>query len=494
MASGRDLTLALKSDTPIVVIESVDEPQLLSLLVNEALDAGIEGYMPLYRWSITDGLQRLDIDLEEQTDTMEPEQALRHIRASRQNGVYVLLDFHPYLENPLHVRLLKDIAIDSAKTGRTIVLLSHELSLPAELEHYSMSFDIALPDERERVRIVHELANEWASENPGASVQADQRAFNLLISNLAGLTHSDTRRLARNAIFQDGAITKSDIGPVMEAKYGLLNREGVLTYEYDTAQFNDVGGQRRLKDWLDQRRPAFRGEATHLDAPKGVLLLGVQGCGKSLAAKAVAGMFEVPLLRLDFGRLFNKFHGETERRLRAALKMADVMAPCVLWIDEIEKSIASEGETSGTAKRVLGTFLTWLAEKKQTVFVVATANDVEALPPELMRKGRFDEIFFVDLPSPENRQEIFRVHLAQRDLDASQFDVARLAHHADGFSGAEIEQAIVSAMYTAHAQKQPLSDFHLISELRGTYPLSTTMADKIQHLRLWAKDRTASVD
>ena len=494
MATGRDLTLALKSDTPIVVIESADEPQLLNLLVKEAVNAGIDGYVPLYRWSVTDGLQRLDIDLEEQSDTMEPELALRQIRDSRQSGVFVLLDFHPYLKDPLHVRLLKDIAIASATTGRKVVLLSHELSLPPELKHFSMSFEMALPDERERVRIVHELANEWASENPGSSVQADQRAFNLLISNLAGLTHSDTRRLARNAIFQDGAITKSDIAPVMEAKYGLLNREGILSYEYDTAQFSEVGGQRRLKDWLSQRRPAFRGEATHLDAPKGVLLLGVQGCGKSLAAKAVAGMFEVPLLRLDFGRLFNKFHGESERRLRSALKMADVMAPCVLWIDEIEKSISGDGETSGTAQRVLGTFLTWLAEKKQTAFVVATANDVTSLPPELMRKGRFDEIFFVDLPCSENRQEIFRVHLARRDLDTTLFDVARLAHHADGFSGAEIEQAIVSAMYTAHAQKQPLSDFHLISELRGTYPLSTTMADKIEQLRLWAKDRTASVD
>lgn len=372
--------------------------------------------------------------------------------------------------------------------------MSHELNLPPELEHFSMSFDIALPDQRERVRMVHELANEWANENPGAAVQADKRAFDLLIANLAGLTHGDTRRLARNAIFQDGAITKSDIGPVMEAKYRLLNREGVLSYEYDTAEFRNVGGQRRLKEWLDQRRPAFRGEATHLDPPKGLLLLGVQGCGKSLAAKAVAGMLEVPLLRLDFGRLFNKFHGETERRLRSALKMADVMAPCVLWIDEIEKSIAGENESTGTTQRVLGTFLTWLAEKKQTVFVVATANNVDSLPPELMRKGRFDEIFFVDLPCPETRQEIFRVHLRQRDLDTSTFDIARLANQADGFSGAEIEQAVVSAMYTAHAQKHELSDFHLISELRGTYPLSTTMSEKIHALRAWAKDRTTTVD
>lgn len=489
MATGRDLRLVLKSDTPIVVIESFDEPQLLDVMAKEAFAFGAKDHMPLYRWTITDGLQRLDIDLEPQNETSEPEAVLRKIRASQGRGIYVLLDFHPYMKDPLNIRLLKDIAIAGEALKRTIVLLSHKIDIPPELKNLSMSFDMALPDATERGRIIREVAKEWTLKNPGEAVQVDPRALGLLVRNLAGLTHAETRRLARNAIFHDGAITKSDLAAVMEAKYQLLNRDGVLSYEYDTATFAQLGGQRRLKEWLSQRRAAFRGDADRLEPPKGVLLLGVQGCGKSLAAKAVAGVFGAPLLRLDFGMLFNKYHGETERNLRTALEMAEVMSPCVLWIDEIEKSMAGGNDESGTSRRVLGTFLTWMAERKRAVFVVATANDVSALPPELMRKGRFDEIFFVDLPSHETREAIFRVHLEQRDLTLNSFDVKQLAGATEGFSGAEIEQAIVSAMYTAHAQSERVSTGHLLSEIHGTYPLSVTMAEKIRLLRQWAEER-----
>ncbi|MEO1573433.1 MAG: AAA family ATPase [Pseudomonadota bacterium] len=494
MASGHDLKLVLQSETPIVVIETLDEPQLLHLLVNETIATGASAYQPLFRWSITDGLQRLDIDLEVPADAAEPESVLRHIRKSRQPGVYVLLDFHPYLREPVNVRLLKDIAIDTDRGRRSVVLLSHKIDIPPELEHLCLSFDMTLPDAHERRRIVEDVAREWVSENPGSSVQADQRAFDLLISNLAGLTHSDTRRLARNAIFQDGAITRSDLAPVMEAKYRLLNRDGILSYEYDTAQFAQVGGQGRLRTWLSRRRSAFRDSDSRLDPPRGMLLLGVQGCGKSLAAKAVAGVFDVPLLKLDFGRVYNKYHGESERNLRTALATADVMSPCVLWVDEIEKSIASGQEDSGTSNRILGTFLTWMAERKNQVFVVATANDVSAMPPELMRKGRFDETFFVDLPGQATREELFRVHFERRDVDVAPFNVEQLAHMTDGFSGAEIEQAIVSAMYTAHAQDVPLDGGHVINEIRGTYPLSVTMREKISQLRHWAADRAVAVE
>jgi SpoVK/Ycf46/Vps4 family AAA+-type ATPase len=282
----------------------------------------------------------------------------------------------------------------------------------------------------------------------------------------------------------------------MQAKYELLNSGGILHFEYDTARFNDVGGLKNLKRWLSLRKPAFLndGRATHLDTPKGILLIGVQGCGKSLAAKATAGIFGLPLLRLDFATLYNKYHGETEKNLRDSLKTADVMAPCVLWIDEIEKGLAGRGGETGTTQRVLGTFLTWMAEKTSQVFVVATANDISSLPPELVRKGRFDELFFVDLPSPEIRQQIFDIHLRMRKQDPASLNLPQIAAAAEGFSGAEIEQAIVSALYAAHANNSSLDNNHLLAELERTRPLSVVMSEKVALLRQWAAGRTVACD
>jgi len=282
----------------------------------------------------------------------------------------------------------------------------------------------------------------------------------------------------------------------MQAKYELLNHGGALQFEYDTARFSDVGGLNRLKAWLSQRKAAFRREqdAAHLDPPKGILLTGVQGCGKSLAAKATAGIFGAPLLRLDFGTLYDKYHGETERKLRESLKTADVMSPCVLWIDEIEKGIAGRGGETGTTQRVLGTFLTWMAERKSPVFVVATANDISALPPELVRKGRFDEIFFVDLPDAAVRSTILAIHLANRGQRLGDFDVESLADAMQDFSGAEIEQAVVSALYAAHALNEPLASVHIQREIEQTKPLSTVMHEKISALRAWADGRTVACD
>lgn len=493
MHNAKDLRLVLQSKTPVVVIESHDEAQLLEMLADQVKHFRADSYRPIFKWTVTDGMQRLDIDLDPQTFTAEPTEVLKHIRSLKQPGIYILLDYHPFLKDPIHIRLLKDIAIASEELRRTVVLISHKIDLPPEIERLSARFEMALPNTTERAKIITDVAKEYANENPGNPVKVDPRAFDLLVKNLAGLTSSDTRRLARNAIYHDGAVTKSDLPSVMEAKYELLNVGGVLSFEYDTAQFSDIGGQSKLKGWLQQRKAAFRGK-TKLDKPKGVLLLGVQGCGKSLAAKAAAGVFGVPLLRLDFGALYNKFHGETERNLREALKTAAVMSPCVLWIDEIEKSISGGNEDSGVSKRILGTFLTWMAEKKQTVFIIATANDVQALPPELMRKGRFDEIFFVDLPKPETRYEILQLHLTQRDFDVQLFDIAKLVPLTKGFSGSEIEQAIVAATYTAHASDDQLTTQHLVNEVKSTYPLSVTMAESVARLRHWAKDRAVPSD
>lgn len=496
MDRQHDLELILRSRTPLVAIETRDESRLLGLLKAITITRASDGYLPLFRWTVTDGLQRLDISLEPQLHNSEPEEVLRHIRAVKKPGIYVLLDFHPYLEDPVNVRLLKDICIRFNEVTRYLILVSHSVPLPVELESFSARFDMALPTDKEREKIIKRVAAEWALEHPGSQVQADPKAYRLLIQNLAGLTDADTEKLARNAIFFDGAITKSDLPGVMKAKYELLNRGGILQFEYDTPKFSEVGGLSKLKDWLSQRKAAFLdiNDAPHLDSPKGILLIGVQGCGKSLAAKATAGVFGAPLLRLDFGALYDKYHGETERNLRESLKTADVMAPCVLWIDEIEKGLAGRGGETGTTQRVLGSFLSWMAEKEREVFVVATANDISALPPELVRKGRFDEIFFVDLPTLQIRQSILTIHLENRGQPAAKFNLGTLASAMDGFSGAEIEQAVVSALYTAHANKSELSDAHVLSEIQRTKPLSVVMAEKIESLRNWAAGRTVYSD
>jgi len=315
------------------------------------------------------------------------------------------------------------------------------------------------------------------------------------VRNLAGLTATDARRLARKAINDNGAISESTMPDVMRAKYELLGRDSPLSFEYETAQFAEIGGMQRLRHWLEVRKSFFCDSASdNLDPPRGVLLLGVQGCGKSLAAKAAAGIFGVPLLRLDFGGLYSKYYGETEGNLRKALETAEVMAPCVLWLDEIEKGLATGDDDGGLSRRVLGTVLTWMSERQKPVFVVATANDILRLPPEMARKGRFDEVFFVDLPSLQNRRDILNIHLRKRSLNCSEFNLDELARATDGFSGAEIEQAIVSAMYTAHSQGRSVSQQDLIAEIQQTKPLSALFAETVANLRSWAADRTVPCD
>jgi len=300
----------------------------------------------------------------------------------------------------------------------------------------------------------------------------------------------------RRLIHADGRIAQADVQAAQRAKFELLGRGGVLSFEPDLADFEQVAGLSRLKRWITQRRAIFvEGQAPKgLDPPRGVLLLGVQGCGKSLAAKACAGGFGVPLLRLDFGALYNKYHGETERNLREALKAAEAMAPCVLWCDEIEKGLATSSSDDGVSKRVLGSLLTWMNERKSPVFLVATANDVSQLPPEFLRKGRFDEIFFVDLPNAEARQAALRIHLQRRELALEHFDLEALSAATDGYSGAEIEQAIVAALYDAHADGRPLDTPRLLASIRATRPLSVLMAERVQWLRDWARERCVPAD
>ncbi len=485
-SSVNDLELLIRSRVPIIVVETSDEPRALDVFRRLALKLSL----PVMSWSVTTGLQRIDLDMQPQVHAKEPAQALGQIKATSSAGIYLLLDFHPYLQDPAHIRMLKEIALGYGDAAHTLVLVSHNCELPDELHAFSARFELKLPDRDALEKQVHREARVWADAHPGRKVSTDRETLDQLLNQLGGLGDSDARRLIRNAIHDDGAITASDLPEVMQAKYRLLDQGGALSFEFDTARFSDVGGLNQLKRWLKQRQQVFIDQDTTLDPPRGILLVGVQGGGKSLAAKAVAGLWQLPLLRLDFGTLYNKFFGETERNLRSSLATAEAMAPCVLWVDEIEKAIASGDYDSGTSKRVLGSLLTWMAERNAPVFLVATANRIDNLPPELIRKGRMDEIFFVDLPDPETRGKIFDIHLGKRDHQPEDFDLGRLAAASEGFSGAEIEQAVVAGLYLAREQGEALDTDHLLTELSRTRPLSVVMSESLSALRAWAKERT----
>jgi MoxR-like ATPase len=487
----RDLEVIIRSRTPLIIVESNEEPQIVSLV----RQIGGRLQVKAFRWTVTEGLQAFDACDQPAQSVLKSQEALNFIKTSASHSLFVLLDFHPYLEDAVHVRYLKDIALTHNKHYSTVVLVGHAVRVPEELRPFTVSFHMPLPTLDELRGIVLEAAADWGAEHGQRDVQTTNKALDLLVRNLAGLTATDARRLAAKAIADDGVIAESDMPEVMRAKYELLGRDSPLSFEYETARFSEIGGMQRLRKWLEVRRSFFvEGAKANLDPPRGVLLLGVQGCGKSLAAKAAAGIYGVPLLRLDFGVLYNKYYGETERNLRKALETAEVMSPCVLWMDEIEKGLAVGDEDDGLSRRILGTLLTWMSERRKPVFVVATANDITRLPPEMVRKGRFDEIFFVDLPSAQNRRNILEIHLGKRCLDARRFDLEVLTKATDGFSGSEIEQAIVSAMYTAHAQGREVSQEDLLGEIQQTRSLSVVMAEKVDEIRQWAADRTVPCD
>jgi hypothetical protein len=503
VTTTQDLSTLLRSRVPLVVLETTDEARAVDLVLaarpapRAASPFGQVIYpdgdgAPVFTWKVTEGLRRRDIDLgTSQRTAAAPVDLLRGILEGGLPGIYVLLDLHPYLDDPVTVRLVKDIAL--APTRRTLVLVSHAVDLPDELEHLAARYPVAFPDRAERRALVDRVVHEWLTET-GRAAQVDARAADLLVENLAGLSLSDAERLARAAVFDDGALLPSDVPAVTRAKHALLAKDGVLSYELDTVPLDQVAGMGRLKQWLSRRAPAFDGSAPHLDPPRGLLMLGVQGCGKSVVAKAAAHVLGVPLLRLDLAATHDKYVGESERRLRDSLSTAEAMAPCVLWIDEIEKAVSAGSDDSGPGRRLLGTLLTWLAEPHATVLVVATANDITALPPELVRKGRFDEIFFVDLPAPAVRAEILRIHAERRGVLLDPALVPDVVLATDGFSGAEIEQAVVSATYAAHDGDRPPGLVDVLAEVRATRPLSAVMAEPVARLRAWASTRTVPAD
>jgi SpoVK/Ycf46/Vps4 family AAA+-type ATPase len=411
------------------------------------------------------------------------------IQKTTQRSIYLLFEFVPFVRYVSTLRHLREIAQRFNCAAHTVVLVAPKLDLPAELDSLTTRFTPRLPNAEELGQMVREEGSAYARLNSGKRAQIHLTAMNAVVRQMQGLTMPEARNIARR-VLADGLLDASDVQLAAQAKFELLNRDGVLSFEYDLTAFSEVAGVSRLKTWIEQRRAPFLGQtgSLKLDPPKGVLLLGVQGCGKSLAAKAIAAAFAVPLLRLDLGSVYNKFHGETERTLRESLARAEQMSPCVLWIDEIEKGMAGSSSDDGLSRRVLGYFLTWMAERKSPVFIVATANQIQSLPPELLRKGRFDEIFFVDLPRPDVRAAQFRI------LDAAHFDLSGLADVAHDFSGAEIEQAVVSALYAAHAHGEQPSTAHVLESIRSTRPLAVLMAEQVQALREWAAARTVPAD
>ena len=487
-----ELQLLLRSRFPILVVETAEEARFLSLIETVAnLDE-----QALFTWSCAQGLQR-PLRNERVPETRELLRAVAEIRKSPQNGIFVFLDAQPFLDNPEVVRTLREIAFEHTRNHRTLVFVGSRVALDADLQRMSASFRPAPIGTAEVKKLVKEEFELYNHQMGQEGFRGDQAAYEMLVQHLVGLSRDDARRMVRQSIEHEGAITMDDVARVLRLKHESMGKGGTLTLVTEMESLDRVGGLERFKRWLALRRDAFLGRVgtEKLDPPRGVLLLGVQGAGKSLSARAVAGSWRAPLLRLDFGALYNKYHGETERNLRTALETAAQMSPCIVWLDEIEKGVAVDsGSDGGVSRRVLGTLLTWMSERRERVFLIATANDIESLPPELLRKGRFDEIFFVDLPQPAVRETIFGIHLARRGHDAAAFDVPKLARAAERFSGAEIEQAIVAAAYAAHAEGQPLATRHVAAEIAATRPLAVVRAEKVAALRAWAQDRTVPTD
>ena len=482
------LLAAIRAQAPVIVVDTLEEVRARAVIAASALECG----QPVFYWSVTSGLRR---DLNPApilgTDTLTG--CLRHVGDSGLPGLYVLLDADPFLADAVNLRLIREIAMGHDGVGRTLILVGERPSLTVAIDRICARVVLPPPDVGEIAAVIHEEAVAYG-ESRGVLALTEPLAVDQLRRVLAGLPLTDARRVVRDAVADDGAITRADLGPATAAKHEWLARDGVLSLEQAATDLSRVGGLVHLKRWLALRQGVFLSESpvAGIDPPKGVMLLGVQGGGKSLAAQAVAGSWGVPLMRLDMGAVYDKFVGESERRMRDALATAEVMAPCVLWIDEIEKGLGAggDGEGAGISGRVLGTLLTWLAGRRARVFTVATANAIDELPPELVRKGRFDEIFFVDLPDTTTRGQIVAIHLGRRGLNSAHFDLPALAGRTEGFTGAEIEQAIVAALYEALGTRQALSTNIIAAEIARTQPLSVTMAERVDTLRTWAAGRT----
>lgn len=488
------LKLAILAGHPLVSVQTVDEERTVQLLKQ----TGQELCVPLVEWSVTKGFWSGHPSFgSHEKGSENPADALRAARDWQfETRVYLFHDLAPHCREPEVLRLLRDL---HGRSNVTVVLLDSS-PLPENIRRLAVPVQIAPPTPAELEKVVRDtFAQVQQKTGKKLTASLSRRDFEVLIQTLRGLTLAEASRVVASALHTDGALTSQDIPLIVEAKRNLLQNAGALESVAVNVGVDEVAGLSNLKRWLKTRRGGMTQEARAfgLDHPRGILLLGVQGCGKSLCARAVAADWNMPLLKMDPGVLYQKYIGESENRLRDALAQAEAMAPVVLWIDEIEKAFASSGSDSadgGLSQRMFGTLLTWMQDHRSPIFLVATANNIQSLPPELMRKGRFDEVFFVDLPAEAVRQQVFAVHLKRRNRKPEAFALGELAAAADGFSGAEIEQAVVGALYAAFAEKTELADRHLLAEVRTTRPLSVLMAEKVGDLRAWASGRCVMAD
>jgi ATP-dependent 26S proteasome regulatory subunit len=488
-----ELRLLVNSHHPIIAVETPEEERLEQLL----LDVAAELAVPLYTWSVTSGLAKAHGAPIYNTDS--PEQAVANIALIQGDAIFLLKDFARYCDNDRVCRRLRELAEKFRAERRSIVITAAALQLPPDLHGDSVPFQLGLPTADELLQGVKNVLAEM-NRTQQIPVALDIADVTQLAQNLVGLPQEEAMRALRMCVLARRRIDAGLLDAALAAKRDALRSDGLLETVRRDASFADVAGLKRLREWIAKRKSALTPEGRRfgLEAPKGILITGVQGCGKSLAARSVAGEWGYEMARLDAGALYDKFIGESEKNLQKALELAQKLAPMVLWIDEIEKAFASAGSSgdadAGLSQRLLATLLTWMQDRESGVFLAATSNNISALPPEMLRKGRFDEIFFVDLPTAEVRSALFALHLKKRGRDVAGFDLPKLAAASEGFSGAEIEQAIVAGLYTAFAQKQQLSTEILISEIRGTQPLSVTRAEDIQAIRNWARNRAVSAD
>jgi SpoVK/Ycf46/Vps4 family AAA+-type ATPase len=493
---SESLKLLIQAGNPIISMETPDEPRAVHL-VREAVE---KLGLPVWIWSITEGLvSSWPAAFQKMVEPGKAVDALKFVRESAYPGVYVFKDLGLHCKDAQVVRSIRDLYFSPDSRPWSLILVD-AVAPPPEVHRLTVPFEVGWPDEEELMEVVRKTFLDVQSRNLGqVESRLTKRELELLVQSLRGLTTDEAARVVAGAIHDDNILDRSDLSRIVDAKRNRLGTTGCLETIAVDVSSDEIGGLNNLKRWLNMRCDGFSARARDfgLDPPRGILLLGVQGCGKSLCAKVVASTWRMPLMRMDPGVLYQKFIGESEARLREALRQAESMAPAVLWIDEIEKAFASASSDSadgGLSQRMFGTLLSWMQDHRHPIFLIATANNLAQLPPELMRKGRFDEIFFVDLPGPGEREAIFSIHLKKRQRDKSQYDMNKLVSDSEGFTGAEIEQAVISGLYAAFAEKSECVTEHILAAMRATQPISVVMREHVERLRAWARGRCVMAD
>ena len=495
-----ELEVLIRARYPIIYVVTWEEERL-----EQRLDEIARGRNKTFHvWTCSQGVVKFGADPHRAKggsgNTCDPIGGLDAVLSHVDPAIFLFKDLHDHLDirvcpgNLRNIRRLRDVAHALRDTYKTVVLVSPVMKIPVELSKDVAVLEFGTPSVADFNGLLDRIIED-VKDKPRITINLDAEGRERLVHAARGLTLKEAENVFAKTLVIDGKLDSDDISVVFSEKQQIIRKSGTLEYYESQEEFAHVAGLENLKDWLKKRTAAFSERAAQfgLPAPRGILLLGVQGCGKSLCAKAASSLWKLPLLRFDIGRVFGSLVGSSEESMRRALQTAESVAPAILWIDEIDKAFAgtqgSAGSDGGTASRVFGTFLTWLSEKTAPVFVIATANDISHLPPELLRKGRVDDIFFVDLPTEPERREIFRIHLAKRQRDPARFDLDTLARQSEGFSGAEIEESIISGLFDAFSKGGDLDTEILAAGLAETVPLSRTMSEELNRLRNWAQGR-----